>query len=432
MLAAGVGLLVVLAGLGRLLSRDRPRVPAPAMTAGALTVVVWGWASLQTLPVDSLPAWLGAHPFWAAAAAGGLDVVPAIGLGAEAGRDAFMRLMAYGSLFWAACLLLRPAERARWVLTISFAVAALYAAYGLLNHFAGWNSVLWESEPKASWGAVTATFINRNNYATYANLGILVGLVLLLEPFLRAGSLGDMRRTAVEVAEKLLEKRGPLLVGLVLLLTASLLTASRGGFLSLALAAVVLLLLVVLITRPRVAVGASAILGAAAIGGVLVWLSGSTLLERLGQGLEAARLPIYQDTIAMITDRPWLGHGYGNFERSFPLHQEIYRGPYVVDKAHNTYLEHAAELGVPAAVLLYLGPFILFLFCLRGVFIRRKDKIFPLLAVCATVLVAVHSLVDFSLQIPAVAMTYAMILGIGVAQSMPSPKANAPGASLRE
>jgi hypothetical protein len=35
----------------------------------------------------------------------------------------------------------------------------------------------------------------------------------------------------------------------------------------------------------------------------------------------------------------------------------------------------------------------------------------------ATVLVAAHSAVDFSVQIPAVAATYALIMGVAVAQS---------------
>jgi hypothetical protein len=40
-----------------------------------------------------------------------------------------------------------------------------------------------------------------------------------------------------------------------------------------------------------------------------------------------------------------------------------------------------------------------------------------MVAVGATVLVALHSLVDFSLQIQAIALSYAMLLGVGVAQS---------------
>jgi O-antigen ligase len=163
----------------------------------------------------------------------------------------------------------------------------------------------------------------------------------------------------------------------------------------------------------------------------LVSATGTSMVERLEYGQDGLRLPIYQDTLAMIADRPLLGHGYGSYGTSFLRYQERAAGPFIIDKAHNTYLEHAAELGIPATVLLYLAPLLLVLFCLRGAFVRRKEKIYPLLAVSATVLVAVHSLMDFSLQIPAVAVTYAMILGMGTAQSIPSPRPSGPGASLR-
>ena len=122
----------------------------------------------------------------------------------------------------------------------------------------------------------------------------------------------------------------------------------------------------------------------------------------------------------MVADRPWLGHGYGNFEEAFAQHRDE-RFTDRVDMAHNTYIEHLVELGVPATLLLYVGPLLLFGYCVRGVFVRRRDQLFPLVAVGATVLVALHALVDFSLQIPAVAVTYAALLGIGVAQSTPTP-----------
>jgi hypothetical protein len=41
-------------------------------------------------------------------------------------------------------------------------------------------------------------------------------------------------------------------------------------------------------------------------------------------------------------------------------------------------------------------------------------------AVGATVLVGFHSIFDFSLQMPAVSVLYAVILGIGIGQSQPS------------
>ena len=49
-----------------------------------------------------------------------------------------------------------------------------------------------------------------------------------------------------------------------------------------------------------------------------------------------------------------------------------------------------------------------------------RNGIYPGLGVATTALVAAHSAVDFSLQIPAVGVTYAFILGIACAQSFPS------------
>jgi O-antigen ligase len=88
-----------------------------------------------------------------------------------------------------------------------------------------------------------------------------------------------------------------------------------------------------------------------------------------------------------------------------------------MDKAHNDYLEFAAGLGLPAAIAWWTAWTLLIADCLRGVFRRRRNRQFVILAVGASVLVAVHSAFDFSLQIPAVAFFYAALIGIGLAQS---------------
>jgi len=48
------------------------------------------------------------------------------------------------------------------------------------------------------------------------------------------------------------------------------------------------------------------------------------------------------------------------------------------------------------------------------------DAMFPLVAITSTVVVLFHSFVDFSLQIQAITMCFAMLLGVGAAQSMSS------------
>ena len=91
-----------------------------------------------------------------------------------------------------------------------------------------------------------------------------------------------------------------------------------------------------------------------------------------------------------------------------------------LDRAHNTYLENAFELGWPAAILLFSVIGGAFLVCVRGLRNRGRDWIYPAIAIAATVQIAIHSWFDFSLQMPAVAITYACILGVGCAQSYSS------------
>mgnify|MGYP003352136470 FL=1 len=87
------------------------------------------------------------------------------------------------------------------------------------------------------------------------------------------------------------------------------------------------------------------------------------------------------------------------------------------NQAHNTYLETMFEIGVPAALVFLLAPLWIVALCLRGYFIRHRDRVYPLVAVGCSTIAAVHSVFDFSLQIPAVATTYAVVLGLGFAQA---------------
>ena len=63
------------------------------------------------------------------------------------------------------------------------------------------------------------------------------------------------------------------------------------------------------------------------------------------------------------------------------------------------------------------------LVCIRGLRERGKDWVYPAVGIAATALVAIHSWFDFSLQIPAVAMSYACIMGVACAQSYSSLRA---------
>ena len=161
---------------------------------------------------------------------------------------------------------------------------------------------------------------------------------------------------------------------------------------------------------------AAALIGFFAISGDVV---GKRLVRTFGA--TDLRFAIFDVTISEIEKSLLLGTGYGTFPQVFE-HARPEKFPFqgVIMYAHNTYLENALELGIPAAIALTLVVVLLALICLRGVRRRRNDAYYPALGLAASVLVGLHSLVDFSLQIPAVSVTYAFVLGLACAQSWSS------------
>lgn len=184
-----------------------------------------------------------------------------------------------------------------------------------------------------------------------------------------------------------------------------------------------LVLLGLLLTAGRVARAAKFLVAglAAAVVVLIITVSGTATLERLGQTVleQEERAQVYRIVRAGIADRPWVGHGYGNFDfASRPYHDGSVISNY--DKAHDDYLEAAFELGIPAAASLVAAIAYVGLCCLVGARRRRRDAVYPALGAAVTALVACHAVVDFSLQIPAVAAWFAMLLGLGYAQSWSS------------
>lgn len=116
--------------------------------------------------------------------------------------------------------------------------------------------------------------------------------------------------------------------------------------------------------RARLALGAGALLLVALI------LLPNPARDRLSKGVTKDpyafdRIKIWEQALNIIRDNPLTGVGIGNFEYStqayrFPLDREIGRFGRVYRDAHNSYLQVAAEIGLPGAALLLVAIFILF------------------------------------------------------------------------
>ncbi|MDP2620650.1 MAG: O-antigen ligase family protein [Hyphomicrobiales bacterium] len=418
------GLLSMGFAIENMRHRHPPKVPLRWLWFPAfLYVGVCLWALIQSLSIspDALH-----HPLWSLAAdAMGHDVEGAISVNPYVTRTALLRLMTYGAVFWLALQLGRERQKADLILnSLAFAITA-YAIYGLVLWSAGSRTILWYDK-WAYQSVLTATFINRNSFATYAGMGSigLLGLFLWsLRNALRSHPDDLVKRRVARLVRSISGMAGLYLLALAVTLTALFLTSSRAGFAATMLALAMLLILTLMHGRIGAIGTVIALAACLAVFIFLFNLTGEGLVERLS-GIEASaeqRVNVYARTFQAIVDSPWLGTGYGTFENIFPIYRDETISAWGVwDLAHNSYLENMLELGVPAAFALFVAIGSCAWLCLRGASSRLRAVHFPLIGFAASLLVALHSLVDFSLQMPGVAITFAALLGLGVAQSWSS------------
>jgi len=416
LIACVVGLLLVAWTLGHLISGERPEIGLSRTWPFLLLFLsVSGWAAIQSSTL-ALEGWH--HPLWnSAATALDTGLAGRVSLNPEATQSALLRLLSYGGIFWLALQYGREPEKAR-VAVYALAVAGfLYATYGLAVQLTDARKILWY-EKFAYLNDLTSTFVNRNSYATYAGLTLVCisGLLIKLAVDDIAGHHG--RRERLRVLLEAGAARGwLLLLAWTTVLTALLLTHSRAGFLSTVVGLLVLIVAVGLTGAIKARYAVLATLLFLAAGGGFFALSGDLTAKRLMTTSTewVLRARVNELSIEAIETTPLLGTGYGTFEDVFRFYRsEMIAKP--VAMAHNTYIENALELGIPGALALSGAVAGLFLLTVRGVRRRRRDSIYPCIGLAATVLVAAHSTVDFSLQIPAVAITYSFLMGICCAQ----------------
>lgn len=421
LLAIGAGVLLAAWAWGTARSPGSLRVSwkwhLPATVMFTLAIL---WFLLQASGLTPA-AW--DHPIWAEAArVPGIGAGGAISLDPNASYEGVMRLLTYGAVFWLVLHLCRSRRRARIMLWTLVAAGTLYAAYGLAVQFSGTNTILW-FEKWAYSDVVTSTFVNRNNYATYAGLTIVAAFALLTHEADEATAMGIANRAGWVY---ILDNVGPpvfiAMAALVVNGTALLLTASRGGIFATILGAAAFLASLIIYKRERVR-RAVVFAGVIAIGGVmLLSFSGRELLVRLNQTGDdlSGRGVVWELTRDAIAERPWLGTGLGTFADVSVRVRDTGLSPRArpFARAHNGYLEMLLEGGIIGFALI-LGSLVwLGAWCAYGIVVRHNESLYPCAGIGALALVGSHAWVDFSLQIPAVGVTFAAILAVACAQAV--------------
>lgn len=408
----------------------RPLQRAAAFPFWAL-VIVCAWIVLQG--ASWTPGFLH-HPLWTEAAnALGEPVTGGISVNPSETDLALLRLSTAGACAW---LGLQIGADPRWARRITGGIAvsgALYATYGLSLRASGSETVLWIDKSYLDFpGSVTGPFINPNSFAAYAGISLACAFALFLRT-VRIGfadnGLHGFRRWLASGLD-LVSALAVYALLFVPLFTALVLSRSRAGFVLAILAAAMLLAIETIRGRTQgegwgwrstFAVVLAAVGGSTAI----LVDNGDFLLEKIAGSSTAAdfgsRFAVAKVAVRAIADRPVTGFGYGTFADVFPLYRDATLPMYErYFEAHNAYLEAMLGLGLPAAAIFFAGLGYMAVRCFRGAIGRRRDHLAPAAAAAATLIVGLHALVDFSIQLEGIAMTYAGLLGAGFAQSWSS------------
>lgn len=383
-----------------------------------ITFILFGmvflWAFLQTQ--SFMPAsWH--HPLWQESAK--LLNQPLEGRIALWQQEAFLgmsRLLTYIVAGVLAYLFAQDSKRAgRMVEALWYAGIAI-CLYGYVNMMLGNDTVLWLQKNQYV-GDFTATFINKNHYAPYAGMVLLCGVALLYQSWRRAAQEMKPRHKAKAIAAWMQHKAFMPFLLIMVVFGSLVLAHSRAGLLCSLIGLGAFFFLYQLYAKNWK--GAFSIFIATSIllvGLFLYAVQNSDHFAKLFSDQSSyERQAVYQLSLDALRDNPWLGYGLGSFQPVFRLYNHGLAESF--DCAHSDVLESLVDLGLPAGLMLWAAIALLCSGLLHGVLTRRRHGVYPVLGLAAALVVISHAAVDFSLQIPGVAVTLAMLMGVGLAQS---------------
>lgn len=392
------------------------------------------WIFLQTLPLPALlvktlspETWrvhLAAHPAYAP-----LSAIP-LSLDVFQTRIYGTVAFVYFLVFLLVLGVARDARRIQGLALVLVLSGVAQALFGLM--MLGSSSEYQYLFNTVSHHRLIGTFRYHNNAAAYLALSLCAGIGLMLAQLGQQGPSGRHWKSKVVVAlQFMLSGKLALRLMLVILVIGLVLTRSRMGNVAF-MTALLLAGLLTLLLRRHASKGVLWLIVSLLVVDVAVvgnWIG----LEKLTQRLEQTRFSggniQDQDTIErrgqlpvaaarMVRDFPMTGTGGWSFYASFFRYRPA-ETPAYYEHAHNDYVEIASDTGLPGLGLLLGFASICVWRTLRSLRNRRHPVVrgIGFGSLMALLYMALHSLTDFNLQIPAVVMTFMTILALGLCAS---------------
>jgi O-antigen ligase len=295
------------------------------------------------------------------------------------------------------------------------------ALFGLFQLFQKNPSLLFYKKAY-NLDSATGTFVNRNHFSGYLELivPLAIGLIIArIDVFALSGK--RWREKLISFSRKEFSFNLIMTMCIFVMSVAIIVSKSRSGMFLLALMFLLFLELTILFLSRM---GGRQIwvrnflkltFGFITLFSLYVGISASIQRFALDNLLHEGR-PVYWNNMkGMIARFPLMGTGLGTFAEVYPAYEKVgIKG--TLDHAHNDYLEYLSELGLLGMGLL-LGGILLIALKSFSMWKKRNNpeiKGMGMGGLIALILMAIHSVSDFNLQIPANMLLFSIILSLTI------------------
>lgn len=413
-----------------LLRSRRHEASVPAIELALLTAIA-AWMLLALVPLPyAIIATLSPHRALMASAAGtvtGADPFAWTAL-SVAPAATFERLL---FVFPAMAVFVAAREMPLWWTRERAWLAVLpVVVVGLIEALIG--IAQFNAGPFNASGAqsVSGTYVNRNHYAGLLELALPLTLTAAIA--LWSGSEGRGRsrhrhrnpRGERGLAPAL--QAGSLLLAAAILLAGVVTSLSRMGFMT-TLVSVATVSMGWLLSRRQqgrrqtwlwsipLVLPLAIVLLIATNGMVLRFADSANSGDISADG----RMQIWRETLSLISAYPWTGAGLGTFEHAlYPFRAALSTS--AVDYAHNDYLQIFSELGIVGLLWTMALACVIAWRAAHAAFQRGSASWLGMGVLTSLLALALHSLVDFNLYVPANALALAWIAGVAVSPGLVS------------
>ncbi len=316
-------------------------------------------------------------------------------LNRAAGFWAFLEFLSYIAVFYLAVHTLRTRNQVRGLVALLAGMGTFLSVFGLFKLWGSNPFPWWEYSDLGATGArLDATFGSPDHLAGYMEMVAALTLGYLF--------------TGIATERKILFASL-----LMLFFTALILSLSRGGWIG--LGAGLFFMTGLLLTQERFGKyrwTAAVTVGVLII--MLIVLSSTPAVKRIltiqqGEDMLAGRMEAWQGILVMIGDHPLLGTGPATFTDVFTQYQPPGLSRQFT-MAHNDYLHFIAENGLPLLPIIVWLLAALYRTGLKK--IRHPSRLVrgtALGALAGITALAVHSVCDFNLHIPANALLFTVL-----------------------